>query len=177
MTPQEFYLSVVRRDPRFISSDLQSDPALLEPVTRAAVLGIVAAAKRMGHDLGIFETIRSPQRQRALFARGTTRLRTVGCHHFAVAADLVKRTRKGWSWAGDYSFLGPLARDHGMLWGIQLRSPDGRKLIDGAHVQRVAIVDQPRLFDGSFYPDEKYDPYGRPPSTWNGVPYALPDRP
>jgi hypothetical protein len=155
-----FYDDVIKKDPRFNSVQRVSDAALLEPVTRAAVAAIVDDARMLGIELMVFETYRSAARQQALFNQGASKLRTVGVHNYGLACDIVKVAAGEPSWKGDFSFLGRLARDHGMVWGGDWGDPSvPHSFIDAVHVQRCSVSLQPALFRGTFYPDDKYDPF------------------
>src|ERR1700693_440850 len=138
-----------------------SDTEMLEPVTRLAVASIIAAAKaELGMDLMVFETFRSQLRQEQLFAKGVTELKHVGVHGYGLAADIVKLINGQPSWAGDFSFLGPLAKRFGLIWGGDWGAPQVHHgFRDMDHVQRVAVKDQNKLFAGTWYPDDSYDPY------------------
>lgn len=129
-------------------------------MTRAAVLAVIEDARALGFELMAFETYRSQNRQQALFDQGASRLKTVGVHHFGLACDLVKVAAGEPSWKGDFSFLGTLAREHGLVWGGDWGDPlVTHTLIDAVHVQRCTVAMQPALFRGSFYPDADYDPW------------------
>jgi hypothetical protein len=155
-----FYTDVIMKDPRFNSINRIADLSLLEPVTRAAVQAIIADAKAQGLDLMVFETYRSQARQAELFDQGVTQLQKVGCHGLGVAADIVKVVNGKPSWDGDFSFLGPLAKKHGLIWGGDWGTPDQpHSFRDYDHVQRVKVSDQQALFAGELYPDQDYDPY------------------
>jgi hypothetical protein len=148
-----FYNDVITKSPLFNSVARVSSLALLEPVTRAAVEQIMADAATSGIPLLLFETYRSQQRQQFLYKQGATTLRTVGCHHFGAAADLVKSNAGQPSWEGSFDFLGRLAARHGLVWG-----GSWKHFVDAAHVQRISIADQERLFAGVWYPDAGYEP-------------------
>ena len=156
-----FYKNTIQKDPRFHSINPVSDLALLEPVTRAAVQGIIVDAKAAGHNMMVFETYRSQELQAIYFRRGVTQLKTVGVHHYGLAADIVKVDEYGHpSWDGDFSFLGVLAKKHGLISGLDWGHPEREhSFIDPCHVQRVRVEDQGRLFSGDWYPDKSYDPY------------------
>jgi hypothetical protein len=155
-----FYADVIAKDPRFSRPERVADIALLEPTTRKAVENILADAAKQGEKLMLFETFRSRARQKELFERGATKLQNVGVHHYGLAADLVRDDGGAPSWKGDFSFLGELARKHGLVSGIDWGRPDEpHSFVDPVHVQRVALGRQHDLFAGLWYPDGSYDPY------------------
>ena len=155
-----FYTDVIANDPRFASVDRVADVGLLEPKTRALVQAIIDDALQLGYMLMIFETYRSTARQQALFDQGATKLRTVGVHHYGLACDLVKNVNGQPSWKGDFSFLGSLARHHGLVWGGDWGEPSVKpSFADDDHVQRIAVGRQASLFAGAWYPNASYDPY------------------
>ena len=81
-------------------------------------------------------------------------------HHYGLACDLVKNIGGHPSWKGDFSLLGVLGKAHGMIWGGDCGSPGVRHtFIDADHVQRCPLQSQVGLFNGSFYPDDTYDPF------------------
>jgi hypothetical protein len=152
-----FYRSVIAIDSRFTSTARINDVWMLEPVTRAAVAAIIAEAPM---PLMVFETFRSQVRQRELFDEGATELSHVGVHGYGLACDLVKNINGKPSWEGDFNFLGPLAKKHGLIWGGDWGNPRvSHSFRDMDHVQRITVSDQARLFAGTWYPDEKYNPY------------------
>lgn len=165
---ENFYTEVIQPDSRFRSTGRIADPAMLEPVTRQAVVLILAEAKAGGIELIIFETFRSQNRQSKeeeanlrLFNQGVTQLQQVGVHHYGLASDLVKSINGEPSWDGDFSFLGQLAKKHGLIWGGDWGEPDKpHSFRDVDHVQRCSVADQKRLFSGDWYPGQDYDPYG-----------------
>jgi len=133
---------------------------LLEPVTRKLVKQIIADAADEGIKLVAFETYRSQARQTKLFAQGATQLKTVGVHHYGLACDLVKDIAGSPSWKGDFKFLGKLAKKYDLIWGGDWGRPGVRtRFPDEVHVQRCAVSAQRRLFAGTWYPDEDYNPY------------------
>lgn len=152
-----FYTDVLQKDSRFHSTTPIRDPALLEPVTRAAVAAIIADAKAEGIELMILETYRSQELQQIYFTRGATQLRTVGVHHYGLACDLGIVVAGQVNWKADYSILGRLAAKHDLVWGGDWGDPaDPHSFRDYDHVQRIAVADQGRLFAGTWYPDENY---------------------
>jgi hypothetical protein len=111
----------------------------------------------------VYETYRSRQRQKLLFDRGATKLEQVGVHHYGLACDIVKSVNGQPSWKGDFSFLGRLAKKHGLIWGGDWGRPGSpNRFVDAVHVQRCAVARQKRLFAGTWYPDDSYNPYGGP---------------
>ena len=155
-----FYTETIAIDPRFASLENIRDTSLLEPITRKAIECIIDAAKAEEIILVITETYRSTQRQVDLFNEGKTKLRTVGVHHYGLACDFMKAGQKD-PWAGDWSFLGRLAKQFGLVWGGDWGSPGIKhSFVDSDHVQRCSLLDQSRLFQGLWYPDDNYDPYG-----------------
>lgn len=155
-----FFTDVTCKDKRFHSPVLIKDMDLLEPVTRANVLAIIADAKAMGHDLRVGETFRSQARQHEVFINGASKLSKVGCHGYSVAADL--QLFENGHYVGDgskYQFLLALCRKHHMISGIDwghVGKPN--KQGDDGHVQRITIHRQDSLFAGTWYPDASYDP-------------------
>lgn len=76
----------------------------------------------------IFETYRTPERQKYLYAKGrtlpgdiVTNVKTAGLHGKRLAADVVWIDTKGnWRWDGPeklWAILGHCARAHGLIWG------------------------------------------------------------
>lgn len=162
-----FYIDYLRNSPEARSPFRIADPAFLEPVFRAKVELLMAESLGMlGIKLMIFETYRSNIRQEQLYLQKATQLRTVGVHGYGLACDVVKDVLGEPSWKGDFSFLAKLARKHDLVSGIDWGMPGvWHSFVDGAHLQRIAIADQDRLFDGSWYPDDDYSPYGTPLPT------------
>jgi len=155
-----FYADLIQSDPRFKSVKPIDDMALLEPVTRKLVKQIIADAADEGIKLVAFETYRSQARQTKLFAQGATQLKTVGVHHYGLACDLVKDIAGSPSWKGDFKFLGKLAKKYDLIWGGDWGRPGVRtRFPDEVHIQRCAVSAQRRLFAGTWYPDENYNPY------------------
>jgi hypothetical protein len=149
-----FFTDVITPDPRFTTTSIVNDLELLEPTTRAAVQAIIADAQAQGIHLIAFETYRSQQRQQFLHDTGKSQLRTVGVHHYGLACDLVKVVNGKPTWDGDYSFLGVLAKAHGLIWGGDWGDPTvHHSFIDSDHVQRVSVAEQTQLFAGTFYPE------------------------
>lgn len=152
-----FYTDIIQKDARYRSKTPIRDPRLLEPVFREAVLAIIADAAKENVALSVLETYRSKELQELYFERGATQLRTVGVHHYGLACDLGIMIAGAINWKADYSILGKLAAAHGLVWGGDWADPkDPHSFRDYDHVQRVAVADQPRLFNGSWYPDNMY---------------------
>lgn len=149
-----FFQDVIQTDPRFDSVDCIKTLDLLEPIMRGKVQAIIADAKAHGFDCMVFETYRSQARQQQLFDQHATELRKVGVHHYGLACDIVKSINGQPSWKGDFSLLGRLARQHGLIWG-----GDWTSLVDESHVQWCSLARQADLFRGTWYPVAGYDPY------------------
>jgi hypothetical protein len=158
-----FYTNVIQKDPRFATTDAVTDPALLEPRFRAAISAIIADAAALGHRLKIGETYRSVQHQQWLFAKGRTKLRNVGVHHYGLAADLLMIDAAGhYDPVGEhYAFLVDLAKKHPLPWGPMISGIDwgtppasAHTFNDWDHLQGVTIAQQPALFAGTWYPQE-----------------------
>lgn len=155
-----FYEEVIKQDDRFNTDNRVADINLLEPITRAAVLAIISDAKTMGHQMMVFETYRSQDRQEELYDQGATQLYKVGVHHYGLAADIVKVVDGEPSWDGSFGFLRDLAKKHGLISGLDWGRPDiGHSFIDPCHVQRIRVCDQKGLFSGAWYPSNNYDPW------------------
>ena len=155
-----FYTDVIKKSDKYKSANRVKDLALLEPLMRQKVQGIVADAASMGIAVMVFETFRSQTRQQQLFEQGASKLRNVGVHNFGLATDIVRKVGNDPSWKGDFSFLGVLAKKYGLIWGGDWGSPNIKhSFVDSCHVQRVSVADQPELFRGDWYPDDDYDPY------------------
>ncbi len=150
-TVPSFYTEVLMKSPVFHSPNPCHDIALLEPVTREAVAKVIAVAQSAGVTLQVLETYRSQERQRQLFAQGATQLQTVGVHHYGLAADLGIVIGGQVNWKADYQVLGAWAKAAGLVWGGNWST-----FKDMDHVQRIAVADQARLFNGSWYPEPAY---------------------
>lgn len=156
-----FYIDTIRTSSAFGSPARTNDLRLLEPITRAAVVALLEDATALGIRLMVFETFRSRPRQQALFDQHATELRTVGVHHYGLAADIVKMVGNDPSWKGDFRFMVPLAKKHGLISGVDWNHPELKpRFTDACHVQRVRVEDQPRLFDGTWFPSSEYSPNG-----------------
>ena len=155
-----FFTDVISKYPNLHSTGRVSDVELLEPVTKQRVDAIIADAKAHGIDLMVFETYRSQERQQVLFEQGVTKLRQVGVHHYGLACDIVKSLNGEPSWKGDFSLLGQLAKEHGLIWGGDWGAPNRQhSFVDNVHVQRCTVGQQASLFRGEWYPDDDYNPY------------------
>lgn len=156
---ENFYQAVIRRSPLFQCAERVFMPDLLEPGFRVKIANILASAKRLGFDLRLFETYRSQARQQELFRRGSTQIRTVGVHHFGLAADLVRYLDGKPSWDCDYGFMRELVRGEGLVWGGDWGRPEAsHSFVDEPHVQAIAVRDQRKLFSGTWYPGPNYTP-------------------
>ena len=160
----DFFTDVIKNDSRALTANRVNDTALLEPITRRKVLAIVSDCASHGVKVCVYETYRSEERQMQLFEQGATELRTVGVHHYGLAADIVPLDGAGNpTWDNSekaFALIGHLAHVHGLITGQDWGFPGRPHLfIDQPHIQRCAEADQNVLFDGSWYPDDAYDPY------------------
>lgn len=149
-----FYTDTILKDPRYRLATRCADPTLLEPVTRAVCLAIL---EQLGPGWMLWETMRSPSRQRELYKAGTTDLQNLGVHAFGLAFDIIRNDTPGKkkptpSWLGDFSPLIQLALPMGMVCGLKRKNGT----IDYPHVQRIRVRDQRELFTGAWYPDPGY---------------------
>ena len=128
---------------------------LLYPPMRAKIEAIIADSASGGHKLMVLETYRSPARQEMLFRQGATQLEKVGVHGYGLACDLAFLNADGAvNWNADYSVLGKLAANHGLIWGGDWGEPDKpHSFRDYDHVQYIRVEDQDRLFGGEWYPE------------------------
>ena len=155
-----FYTDVIQKDPRYTSSEICSDPALLHPVMLQKIQGIIADMAAEGVSLMIFETFRSEARQLHLFNQGVTQLKNVGVHAYGLACDLTLKDRAGNpSWDSDFKFYQALALKYKLIWGGDWGNPTIKhSFIDSDHLQWCSIAHQESLFDGTWYPSDQYDP-------------------
>ena len=152
-----FYTDVIQKSPKFQTKLAVRDMGLLEPRFRAVVTQIMADAAALGKTLTILETYRSVERQEQLYEAGATQLRTVGVHHYGLACDLGIVIGGRVDWKGDYGILGTLAQKHGVIWGGDWGTPNQpHSFRDYDHIQAIRVADQPRLFAGTWYPDDNY---------------------
>ena len=155
-----FFQDVIQNDHRYQSLDRIEDIGLLEPTLRGKVASIISDAKVYGFDFMIYETFRSSSRQAQLFDQGETQLKNVGVHHYGIACDIVKNINGSPSWKGDFSLLGQLAKQYGLVWGGDWGRPDlPHRFRDECHVQWCSLSRQATLFTGAWYPSAGYDPY------------------
>jgi len=155
-----YYTDVIQKSPLFHSTDSIRDVGMLDPNFKARVDAIMADAVALGHHLMITETYRSQERQAMLFEQKKTMLKNVGVHHYSLAVDFAKVINGKASWDGDWSFLAPLAKKHKVIWGGDWGNPAKNfSFKDVDHIQMVAVQDQAKLFNGSWYPDANYNPY------------------
>jgi hypothetical protein len=143
-----FYTDTICNDPRFNQASRVSALGLLEPITRERAQALIVEANRRGEPLMAYETFRSKARQAQLFARGASKLREVGVHHYGLALDIVKDVDGDPSWKGSFVLLGELAPIYGLIWGGSWKN-----FKDLVHVQRCEVGQQKALFAGLWYPE------------------------
>ncbi len=156
-----FFTDVIQKSPLYNSVNRVASLDLLEPTFRQKVEAVIADAASHGHTLMVYETYRSQARQQQLFMAGATKLRTVGVHHYGLAADIVFEVGGEPSWKGDFSFLGQLAHVHQLVWGGNWGLPPSHPISfhDNDHVQWCSLAKQGDLFRGTWYPTPDYNPY------------------
>lgn len=155
--PPSFYTQVLAADRRFHSLVPIQDLMMLEPVTRGAVEKIIQFATQAGVQLKVLETYRSVERQAELFRQGATKLQQVGVHHYGLACDLGIVIGGQVNWKANYAVIGGYAKTFGLVWGGDWGEPDKPHTFrDYDHVQRIAVADQEKLFNGSWYPAPDY---------------------
>lgn len=156
-----FYTGVIQKDPRFHSTDVCKDMALLEPGFRAKVEKFKALAEAAGHKIFVLETYRSPARQAQLFAQKKTQLRNVGTHGYGLAIDFALFVNGKYDPNGqDYACFVPIARKVGVISGVDWGVPGvPHSFRDFDHLQGVPVARQAALFAGQWYPPAGYDPY------------------
>lgn len=148
-----FYTDVIQADLRYNSPQVINDMDLLEPNFRQMVQAILAQLTNNGIDMMVFETYRSIDRQKDLYAQGVTQIPELDVHHFGLACDIVYRINGQPSWNGDFQYLGESAHLQHLIWG-----GDWPKFKDLAHVQWCSVPKQSDLFNGNWYPSLGYDP-------------------
>jgi hypothetical protein len=155
-----FYDDVIKKSRLFGSTKRVASLDLLEPFFRAKVQAILEDAASHDIKLMVFETYRSQTRQQQLFNEGASKLKTVGVHHYGLAADIVYLRGGEPSWKGDFTFLGQLSRAHQLIWGGNWGYPHrSHSFVDADHVQWCTVGRQAALFRGEWYPAVGYDPY------------------
>lgn len=155
-----FYKNVITTNLSFKTKERVSAIHLLEPEFRRRMQNVIDDAKLLGHELRIIETYRSKERQLDLYNQKKTKLKNVGVHHYGIAADVVKMIKGNPSWGGDWTFLGKLAEKHKLIWGGDWGFPNRKtSFYDAVHLQMVSVKDQSKLFKGTWYPSNDYNPY------------------
>jgi hypothetical protein len=160
-----FYTDTIAKHKDFKSTKVIHDLELLEPITRDAVKKIIEASNGK---FMVYETYRSKERQEELFKKKVTKLQKVGVHHYGLACDIVLSKGGKPSWDGkpaDWKELEKLAKDAGLISGLNWGEPPPNKgFVDEDHVQRIRVGHQKAMFEGKWYPDEKYNPFDK--ATW-----------
>ncbi len=155
-----WFTEVIKRDPRFNSIKPVKDISLLFPPFRAKIVTLVADARAVGHDLRTAETYRSQALQEKYYAEHTTRLRTVGVHHYGLAVDLVLYIGGVWEQRGEryYSILEPLCQKYKLVYGADwgFPPPSAHDFNDWGHIQMIPVLRQAELFAGQWYPTADY---------------------
>lgn len=110
----------------------QSDLALLHPRFRQAVAGLLASLAQAGAPFRVFESYRTPERQKWLYDQGRTRPGSIvtkappwrSMHQYGLAADLVLFIDGQWSWrdSGPLAAHWALLRQHAAAAGLRTLS-------------------------------------------------------
>ena len=155
-----FYTDFIKKDPRFNSTNICRDVALLEPGFRAKVQALLDKAHADGHDIRIAEAFRSQARQAQLFEQGYTQLKKVGVHNYGLACDFNLFVNGKYETDGqEYSFLLGYGKELKFISGIDWGTPWQKHTFhDWDHIQNVPVFRQTALFSGSWYPDSNYNP-------------------
>lgn len=154
-----FYVDVIKKDPRFKSTAVIKDLDLLEPGFRAKVAKFKQFAEHQGHVIDVLETYRSPARQLQLFKKGATQLKNVGVHGYGGAVDFALYINGKYDPNGhDYLCFAAIAKQAGVLSGIDWGEPNKpHSFRDFDHIQFCPVFRQADLFAGKWYPPENYD--------------------
>lgn len=143
--PSQFYKSI----------ETCKDTSLLFPDFKLKVKNLMVTARQLVPSISLIitETYRSVDRQQYLFTQGSTKLKNVGMHHYGLAVDFAKvlpvsgTKRDELSWKGDWSFLGKLATQHGLVWGGDWNEPTLKHSFqDLDHIQYVTLEEQTEIF-------------------------------
>ena len=155
-----FYTDVLKKDPRFNSTAICRDMAMLEPGFRAKVQSVLDQAHTDGLDLRVAETFRSQARQAQLFEQGYTQLKKVGVHNYGLACDFNLFVNGKYETDGQkYSFLLNYGKKFNFISGIDWGTPwQSHSFHDWDHIQDVPVWRQGDLFAGSWYPDASFNP-------------------
>lgn len=104
------------------------DVDLLHTELKRRVVELLRLCAEKGWDVRVFETLRTPERQQALFEsqkRVTNASMWESWHVYGLACDLVFCKDGLWSWdERDYNELGPLGESVGLRWGGRFKSVD-----------------------------------------------------
>jgi len=148
-----FFTEVIMKSPLLHTTNRVNDLNMLAPTFRTKVEALLAESEKNNMPLMVLETFRSRERQLQLYEAKATKLKTVGVHFYGLAADIVKCVNGEPSFKGDFSFLGKLAKEHGLIWGGDWGEPDKpHSFRDMDHVQLISVADQHKLFAGTWYP-------------------------
>ena len=110
----------------------------LVPSFRAKVVRVLAAMKRRGYDVQVWETFRSDARIALLAKRGTGSARSM--HAYGVAVDIVERDKTPWTAnvPGLWQALGEEYEAEGITWGGRFKTRSG----DMPHGQAIPVAKQ-----------------------------------
>ena len=148
-----FYIDVIQKSPLFHTTNRVNDLNMLFPAFRTKIEALLIESEKSEAPLMVLETFRSSERQLQLYEAKATQLKTVGVHHYGLAVDIVKKVNGEPSFFGDFSFLGKLAKNQGLIWGGDWGEPNKPHTFrDMDHIQFIPVSDQNKLFAGTWYP-------------------------
>lgn len=139
----------LRAYPAFHTTDIISDLALLYPPFAQKIEELVAAARNHGLPVFVYETYRSQERQRELYAKKATMLEQNSMHHFGIAADIAFEGRSAVSQTPEHEWLalGALGKKLDLYWG-----GDWTDFKDYPHFQMIPATreEQQKIVTGQY---------------------------
>jgi len=138
--------------PVFNSTERQSSLEYLHEPFRIRVKQMMDKVQAEGLPFRVFETYRSPARQRYVCAQGHSAMSLPGPHNFGLAVDIVAYVDGKWTWETkgiNWKRLGEIGESFGFTWGGRWKHP-----YDPAHFQHIKV--DSRLYasirKGKWYP-------------------------
>ena len=126
-----------------------SDIGVLYPPFAHKIKTLIACAKEEGLSISVYETYRSPERQKHLFIKGVTTLQQNSMHQYGVAADLMFENTRSVVDMPEQNWrqLGALGRTLGLYWG-----GDWEDFKDYPHFQLIPATkhEQQKILEGEY---------------------------